>query len=759
MESPVATLCLTCGRPVVDDGPYCCQGCEAIAGLMPKKTEPAPIPAHWRAYTSKEFSDLHDTRTVPGGRHYVFFVEGLQCSSCVHLLERLPEWHDRVRSARVAFAESELRVAGDAGLSPGDVGALVESLGYNCKPLRGDEDRDRLHRAEDRDLLSRLGVAGACAGNLMLTTIPLYAGVQEPWRTGFHWLAFLLFLPVLFYSAVPFYRGAWRALKTGRLHVDLPLTLAMWAGFALSTAAVIRGSDQHYFDSTASFLFLILVSRWVLKKHQRQALRGLESEDALLPVVAHVIDGRGVTDRPASSLKAGDRLLVRAGETLPADGRLESLRAVVDSSLMTGESVPRTYTEGMTVLAGERNLQGDVEIRVSSPPADSRLQSVLKKIRESSLNDSRSLGDFDRVAQILLATVFAVALIFPLVATALGLPWTEAFRRSLALIVVACPCALAFGAPLASALALRRARREGILVKNADVFEKLPAVRDVVFDKTGTLTQGRLRLVDQRPRALPPAWRGLILGLEQHSRHPVAFAFREAWSEDVKPADDLTDIHEVAGSRVFGLHQGKLLCLRRSSEDPLRMRISFEIDGAVVADFEFVDEMRRNVDTVVAKLKPFLRLHLLSGDTPERAAALGRRLGLADDLVLGDQSPEMKAAYVGSLPSSVMIGDGANDALALSRATVGIASSGAMDLALRSASVYFLKPGLESFLELRRIAVRMKRLNRRNLSFALVYNVAAGLAALLGWVNPLVAALLMPVSSALIILSTWEGSR
>lgn len=762
-----ASSCPVCGRPIESDALYCCRGCETIALFQPggSSPEPRPLPQKWRSFTSEEFCDLYDvadqnSRAADGSRRiYLFFVEGLQCSSCVHLLEKLPEWHQGIRRARISFAESELSVEGERWLTPGDVGALVEALGYPCRPLRPTDGRDDLHRREDRDLLARLGVAGFCAGNLMLTTIPIYAGVGEPWRTGFHWLAFALFLPVLFYSAVPFYRGAWRALKTGRLHVDLPLTLAMWAGFALSTAAIWRGSDQHYFDSTAGFLFLILVSRWLLKKHQRQALRGLEAEDSLLPTVVRAETSEGIVDRPAASLKGGEILVVHDGETLPVDGRLLSDRAVIDSSLMTGEAVPRTYTAGMTVLAGEKNLHGMIRLEAAFAQKESRLQSVLRTIRRQSLQESQTLSAFDRAARILLVTVFSLALLFPLAAPFLGLEWGEALRRSLALIVIACPCALAFGAPLAAALALAEARKKGILVKNADVFERLPAIRDIVFDKTGTLTKGRLKLAWQNPPEIPRHWKEVVLGLEMQSRHPIAFAFREAWSEDVKPSEALRDVHEIAGSRVFGIFDGRMMCLRRSSADPLRLKVALEKDDVGIAEFEFVDELRDGIEKSVQDLQEQCRLHLLSGDTELRAQALGRRLGFSVARIRGGQSPEMKAEYVATLPSAVMIGDGGNDALALSRAAVGIASSGAMDLALRSASVYFLRPGLESLIELRRIALKMKTVNRRNLSFALAYNLAAGSAALCGWVNPLVAALLMPVSSMLIVLSTWRGSR
>lgn len=714
---------------------FCCTACEGLFQLENAADKGLNQVRFTKLLEKHQALDELQTRDL------TFYAEGLHCSSCVHLLERLPEFDNEIAESRVHFGESTVHVHTHAGASWARVAAIIEELGYRPTALVSGEKILEKQKQENRRSLMRIGVAGACAGNMMLFVVPIYGGLAGTWAHVFNWMSFALFLPILFYSATPFYQGAWNFLKYRVVNVDLPIAIAMLSGFALSTFNLARAEGPVYYDSTASFIFLILAVRYLLKRVQQKYLNG----DALLEGLQGRVD-----------LLPGSVVKITQGEKIPVDGVLLSPQAEVDMSLFSGESLPEQFREGMTLYAGSILLSPEAEVRVEKVALDTRLGQLLQQLRSESVQKSRFVTLTDKLAQILITTVTLSALAFFVIYSFVD--FNQALERALALIVIACPCALAFGTPLAYGLALKKAQGQGILIRNSDVFEKLQGIRNIFFDKTGTLTEGHLKLALVNAD-LTEEEQKILLALEGQSSHPIAFALRRAW-KSLKGLPELTDRQEILGEGVSGVHQGVRHSLTRSHELNILeyLAVEYRVNGLLKAHLFFEDPLRPESKEILGHLGKF-KLHILSGDKKNRAAKIATLCGIPETQCHAELKPEQKLHFIQSAEKTCMIGDGANDSLALKAADVGIAVKGSVDLSLMSADVYFTRGGLQPFWDLLRIAKRARHTVRRNMIISLTYNAIGGILALGGFINPMVAAILMPISSVLIILSSMRGTR
>jgi P-type Cu+ transporter len=750
--------CLYCQSVAPSGATFCCRACEILHEgqfqLLQKKSQ-LKRKEKWLAFDQSEVRNLYKIDNSKNHDTFRFYIEGLQCASCVHLLERLPQFDNHIHKAEVFFGSSELIVVVNRDFLVSDLFSLLEEMGYTAHLLKKDESAQESWQKDSRRWLKEIAVAGACTGNIMMFIVPVYSGVTDPYRSAFLWLSFVLFLPIVIYSAQSIYQGAWRALKTRTLNTDLALTLALWGGFTLSTYNLLRHSDEVYFDSTASFLFLILVSRYFVKKVQRHTILKIQKQDAFGNTSYLKKMGVDWIPQIAQLLKTGDEIKLQRNQTLPCDAEILSSQSEWDSSLMTGEVLPRLYNHHMKVHAGYRLLSDEAYLRILQPHDQSEIQQMLQLISRQSLAKSHFILKMDVWSQRLLLVVFAVGLLFFTFYSTINLE--AAFQRTLALWIVACPCALAFAAPLTLYKALLQARKKGLLIKNPDVFEKAKSIKELVFDKTGTLTTGQLCLVKTEPTILPQKYKDIILQLESRSQHPVAFAFRKAWPEGAQLQIQLSDIYEKIGEKVYGLLDGKIYVLQGAKNSSEFLKIQLLENSKVIAEFEFKDELYPETATSVFRLKNKYPCTILSGDTENRVAFLAKEISVSPQNSLGGLSPLQKWNYIKSHPNALMIGDGANDAAALQESLIGVASHGSLEVSFRVADIYLLKKGIEPILHFFAISQRYQMILKRNFILAITYNSVAGVCALLGLINPLIAALLMPLSSLLLLFSTMEG--
>jgi P-type Cu+ transporter len=644
-------------------------------------------------------------------------------------------------------------------MSLGKVRAILEEWGYQSWPLLPSENVVERFQAENRSALKGLAIAGACAGNIMLFVIPSYAGLTGDYAKAFNWLSFLIFLPILFYSARPFYQGAWNALKYHILNVDLPITIALLTGFSLSTFSLLRGQGEMYFDSIASFIFLILSTRFVVKRVQQKSLSEGSLSEYLPVQLVRCRKSDEIISIPSINIIPGQVLIIEVDQIVPADGTIYSIAADLDVSLLNGESLPQTFSHGMKVFAGTRVVNRSMEMIVESTGKQTEIGRIISDLEKDSLKKTQFITLSDKLAQGLIGVVFLVAVLFFVIYGSLS-NYQEGFNRALALIVLACPCALAFGTPLTYALALRAARKRGILVKDGSVFEKFLKVKNIFFDKTGTLTSGHLTLVQSMPPDPPQEYKQIVLGLESRSTHPVAFGFRNAW-KDVEPYH-FSNTTERLGFGVSGRIQGENYQIEASEkrEDNGLISVKLKKDDQVLVYFYFTDQLRPDTKAVVENLRTLgLSTGILSGDREFIVRKISLEACIPESLSFSELSPIEKQMKVLEYEKVCMIGDGANDSLAIQSAFVGIAVKGSVSLCLKSCDVYLTKSGLGSLLTLWDLSKRTHSTLKRNLTLALIYNFIGGVLALFGLINPLIAAVLMPISSLIILFSTLWGIR
>lgn len=748
--------CLFCQTFTSSTDQLCCSGCRFLhRGEWSKLKSELEIET---LYDQESVRQVYNLSSDPERPLYRFHVRGMECSSCVHILEDLPLYLDSVQKSRVNFAKGELLLETSRDHSLGLILKYLESMGYPSELLKSYELSDERSTKEDRALLTRLAVAGACAGNIMLFSVAIYGGLMGTAASYFNAISLILFLPVLFYCAQPFYRGAWNSLRLGYLTVDVPLVVALWLSFLASLFNWFRGSGTVYFDSTAGFFFFILLSRWFLRTSQRRWGNSSFSKYLLKDTFFDVIRNDLRQKVLASQIVEGDIVVVECHQRAPVDGTLLESDAVIDTAWMTGESVPRTLSLNMSISAGDKILSESVYLKAKSKASESHLALSLQRVEASSLSSSQRMVLFDKSAQWLLLGVFATSagiLVFG--PSLFGLHLEEAFERCLGLIVVACPCAIAFGGPLAYGISLKRALEKGIVIKSADVLDRVLECKNIVFDKTGTLTTGEFELVRQVPSSIPEWMKEIILELEKKSHHPVAYAFRKVW-KSTSPVH-LKDVTETPGKKVFGLHDGRLYSVQSYVSESSSLCLAFLQDEKILATFYFEDSVRKEVPRLLSDLKSDFQLHVLSGDRLSRVQNLASQFGDTFYTVEGEMSPQEKSKWMDSHPYSLMLGDGVNDLEALSKAHVGILVHGPLAKGLNFGSAYFMNHGLDPLQDLLSIARKNRRVVYHNLFFALFYNLTAGTAAVCGYINPLVAAALMPLSSLIILVSTMRVSK
>jgi Cu2+-exporting ATPase len=765
-------------------GEFCCTGCEivhaAIAehGLekyyaLRETAEPARTTNHsYAELDDPAFQRVHVQTGSDGRSHAALYLEDLRCTACVWLVEATPRCISGVAEVRVDVGRGRADVTWDPrSTSLGNVARHFDRIGHAAHPYRG-LDRDKQRRREDRALLVKLGVAGAAVGNLMLLAIALYAGLFQGMAAAdtafFRWASMFVAVPALGYAATPMFRTALGALRAHRLHLDLPLSIGIIAGLVWGTANVVRGVGEIYFDSLSMLVFLLLVARWIVLRHQRRASSAAELLLALTPSRARRVRGTQIEDVPIDAIVPDDLVEVRAGETVPVDGIVAYGKSAIDAGLLTGESRPVDVFAGDPVHAGTVNLAAPITIVASAVGEQTRVGALVASIEALSTRKAPIERLVDRIAGRFVAIVTTVAAL-TFIAWSLLSSVRLGAEHAMALLIVTCPCALALATPLAVTVALGRAARKGILVKGADALERLATPGTMFVDKTGTLTQGRLAVA---------SWLGdidareLAAAVEAGSAHPIARAI--AASAEAHP--EATDVHEELGRGVRGIVRGHRVVVGapawvaarckhdaegwvaeivRRAETP----IAVAVDGVIVAVAGLADPLRSDARAALDSLaEQGWRVEILSGDDSRVVEAIGAQLGLPRERCQGDTSPEAKLAAVEAKDGPVaMVGDGVNDAAAIAAATCGIAVSGAAEVAIEAADVYLRSPSIHAIAQTTSGARATLATIRRSLGISLVYNLTAGALAVAGVIHPLIAALLMPASSLTVLANSLRS--
>ncbi len=723
-------------------------------------------------------------------------VGGMTCASCVSRVERALRKLPGVQEATVNLATESAHVVFDAAQAqPARLRRAVRDAGY--EPRTPEE-------AESAGNASPWAGFGPVALGLLLSAPLVLPMIGELFGAMWMlpaWLQFALATPVQFILGARFYKAGWHALRARTGNMDLLVAVGTSAGWGLSvwlwlfSAHSAHGTPHLYFEASAVVVTLVLLGKWLEARAKRQATQAIRALHALRPELAHVLSDEGEADVPVAELLAGDRLAVRPGERVPADGVVVEGRTQVDESMLTGESLPVAKEIGARLTGGSINGDGRVVMRVSAVGSESVLAHIIRLVEDAQAAKAPIQRLVDQVSAVFVPVVLLLALV-----TLAGWLWAgaeveTALIHAVAVLVIACPCALGLATPAAIMAGTGVAAKHGILVKDVQALEVAHRVDTVVFDKTGTLTVGRPRMT---ALVLADASAGdgdearllsAVASLQSGSEHPLAHAAVEAAKARGLAWPAPRDVRAVPGRGTEGLVDGLSFSIgslrwmeelgvglgalsteaaRLQAEGATVSAVAEVVDSAYVlrALLAFADEPKPGAKEALATLRARgIRVLMLSGDNEGAAQAMGARLGMAPEEVMAQVLPAEKSARVVALKEGghvvAMVGDGVNDAPALAAADVGIAMGGGTDVAMHAAGITLMRGDVALVAAALDLSHRTVMKIRQNLFWAFAYNVAGIPLAAFGYLSPVVAGAAMALSSVSVmgnalLLRRWK---
>lgn len=741
--------CKHCGtmfQPTERRPDFCCAGCQFVNHLLEKRGfqefyrfGETQTPAANHVFHSRDFEWLVELQKQADAEgRLTLDVQGISCAGCVWLLEAVFTEHPGAISCRVNSTSGTIDLRWEPGKC--DLAAYaadVQRFGYLLGPHDGSK------RSALRPLTFKLGVCGALAMNAMLFTLPRYLGIDasDSLVPVFDAISLALATLSLLVGGTYFFRRALAALGIGALHIDLPISLGLLAAYTGSVVAWLRGDHSFaYFDFISIFTFLMLLGRWLQERaieSNRRRLLGMKISPGKVQK-----NGAAV---PAESLEQGELYSVSKGRIVPVRSRLKGGSATFALNWINGEPAPRLFQSGSIVPAGARNLAGDnLSLEALEPWAASRLASLLQM---ESGSEWRNAGMQKLIRRYLGIILLIAATGFAAWGIATG-DWFRATQVIVSVLVVSCPCAIGVALPLLDDIAAARMQAVGIYIKEGSLWARLRLVKNILFDKTGTLTLETLALANPETlAALTHDQKSILLRLVESSLHPVAACLREALlTEGIEPNAGGDEVQELPG---LGLQSGEWKLGRASWAGGDKGTV-FSQRGVAIASFSFEEQIRPAAKSQIHALhQSGYGIYLLSGDQTARATAMARELDLPADHTYGDLTPEEKAQLVRErwAGNSLMVGDGANDSHAFDAALCRGTPSVDAGLLEHKADFYILGASLAGFGALFAAAKRHLTTTRAVFAFALTYNACAVAASLAGYMSPLVAAVIMPLSS------------
>ena len=674
-----------------------------------------------------------------------FSVPTIHCAACIGKIERGMRDVMGVSTARVNLSLKRLTVTGLA--NPEHIKAKLTDLGFEAHPL----DIEALNTARDnvgRKLLMRVAVAGFAMMNVMLLSVAVWSGATDATRDLFHLISAAIALPVVAYSAQPFFQNAWAALRVRRLNMDVPISLAILLAVGMSLFETLKGGDHAYFDAGLSLTFFLLIGRYMDHRTRSAAHSAAKELTALEVYTAQRIKGNNTQTVAVSDLGVGDVISVPTGARVPVDGLLLSGHAVIDRSFLTGESAAVDVRQNAQLQAGEVNVGAVLRLRTTAVGEDTSLRRMAQLVEtaENSRNSYTALAD--KAAQIYAPAVHLLAFLAFIGWMIFTGDVRHALSVAVSVLIITCPCALGLAVPAVSTAAISRLFSMGYLVKHATALERLAETTRVVFDKTGTLSRPLITI----PETMTADARAVVKALAQSSNHPSSKALETALYDT--RAASVRDITEIAGQGMRGIWRGHTVRLGRGAWlgadfDELGVRI-----GAKTAEpFETAEAARKGAVEALQQLT--IPSEIITGDAEKPAQAFAELLGIpvtanvrADEKLGWLQDLSDRSDYV------LMVGDGLNDTAALAAAHASMAPATALDASRSASDIVILSDSFADLPLVLKISKLSRHLSKQNFGIAALYNCIAIPIALAGLATPLTAALAMSASSITVLLNS-----
>jgi P-type Cu+ transporter len=778
-------ICYHCGDECrdhsicIDDKVFCCNGCKTVYEILNQndlcnyyvfdKTPGKSL----KEFQTKEYDYLADESIIKQLISFgddeinivTFAIPNMHCSSCIWLLENLYKLNDGINHSEVNFLKKELTVRFNhrrIGLK--DIVKLLASIGYEPQIHLDSLEAKRII-SSNKNLYYKIGIAGFCFGNIMLFSFPEYLSINFTnnfFKSFFGYLNLLLALPMFFYSSSDYFIFAYKGLKKKIINIDFPISLGILVLFTRSAIEILTHSGAGYFDSMTGLVFFLLIGK-LFQEKTYQSINFERNYKSYFPLSVTVKKNKKEISKPVSNLAVGDRIIIRNREIIPADSILFSGNGNIDYSFVTGESKPVGKVMGELIYAGGRQLGESLELEVVKEVSQSYLTQLwnndtFKKKEESNFSTLSNLVSKYFTILVLLIAVISFLIWLPInLGTALNV--------FTAVLIVACPCALALSTPFTLGNVLRIFGKNKFYLKNASSIEELTKVNEIVFDKTGTLTKINSTEINYLGKELNNFQQEMIKSLVGNSTHPLS---RKIYSH-LKGEEkfDIDNFNEIDGEGIEGIilgnkikigskdfvsNQSKLYSAEQN-DNGTRVYLSF--NDEVIGYFNFSNEYRKGIKEVLNILSQEYSMNLLSGDNDSEKGKFVEYFG-NDTKLLFHQSPQNKLDFIKNLQTSnkkiLMVGDGLNDAGALSQSNVGIAVtedsssfSPACDAILDASKIYMLN----DFIKFSKTSIEII-LYSFGISFA--YNLAGLSFAVMGMLSPIVAAILMPVSSISVVV-------
>ena len=795
MDESTQNKCIHCGEdcgkyPVEwDNKIFCCHGCKTVYQLLNQNKL-------YKYYEIEENPGIRVDRQEIGNK-YAFldldemkekildfsqgaiskvslFIPSIHCSSCIWLLENMHQLHPGIKSSLVNFTKKEVSVTfNHEEISLRQLVELLASIHY-IPQINLDKVDGKVQQSNNKKLLIKIGIAGFAFGNIMLLSMPEYLSlgedIGESFRDFFGYLNIILALPVLFYSSNEYWLSAFKNLRMRMINIDMPITLGILALFFQSLYEIISGTGAGYMDSFAGFIFFLLIGKWYQNKTY-QALAFDRDYKSYFPVAVSRLTEKGEVSTPLKNLQIGDHILIRNQELIPTDGVIVNGHGNIDYSFVTGESVPIAKETGDVVFAGGKQIGPALEIEIKKDVEQSQLTQLWNQHINLEKKESHINSIIDRLSK-----NFTFVVLILSIATAI---FWYIYEPSIALmaftsvLIVACPCAIALSLPFTFGTTMRIFGNKGFYLKNTDVVERLTKIEDIVFDKTGTITYSRSKNVNLVDGEINDKDKSLIRSLARQSAHPLSQAVFEYFADT--ELSEVTDFMEIPSAGIKGELNGKTVRLgsrefilnEKEEDEAFASEVFVSIDHKFTARFNVRNKYRDGINRVIDTLKPAYDLHLISGDNNAEQANMEQLFGKRD-AILFNQSPTDKLEYINQLKKQdrhvMMIGDGLNDAGALNVSQVGISIAD---------DVYQFSPACDAILEAKQfdklaefIQFSKSALKVVKASFALsiLYNLIGLSFAVQGLLSPIVAAILMPLSSVSVVAfvtftTRWMAKR
>ncbi|MBW8185525.1 heavy metal translocating P-type ATPase [Shewanella nanhaiensis] len=784
--------CFHCGEPVLTGSQFttrindsdelmCCPGCQAVsqaiidAGLTnyykfrteSGSKQTALVPNELSTFCAFDLPEVQqdfvynksDTSTVS------LSIDGITCAACAWLIEHKLKHIAGIQSivvnttterAQVSWLTDQIKLS--------DILNHISQIGYQAAPYQVDE-QEKLSKESSRKFLLRLGLAGFATMQVMMFALALYADfftdLDIEYRDYFRWVSMIFAAPVVFYSAQPFYFSAIRSMFSGRLNMDVSVSIAILGAYVASCIATVNGTGEVYFESVSMFTFFLLLGRYFEQNARQKASVSSSNLHKLIPITAQLVTESGPEEVPAKRLKLGDVILVKPGEVIAADGVILEGETSVNEAMLTGEQMPVLKALNQEVFAGTINVDHPVKVKVTAIGQDQLVAEIIRLQEAASNNKPKVALYVDTISNYFTWTILAIALMTYIV---WRIYWPEdAFWVTLAVLVATCPCALALATPTAVTCATGIFTRIGVIARKPGVFEKLTNIEQVVFDKTGTLTCGTLTVEDVTlyNQAIKREVLSIAAALESASLHPIARAFEPFRCSEIQA----TEQQSTVGGGLSGVIGGVKYQIGSAEfigvDNDLSQSVYLAQEGLLLAKFTLVDAIREDaVDTVKTLKSNGYKLTIASGDSSNHVDEIARRVGI--DEVYKGLKPSDKLTLIQKLQtkrSVVMFGDGINDAPVLAGANLSVAMGSGSAITKNSADLILLGDQLSRFNDAVDVAKLTNRVIKQNLYWALGYNLFIIPLAVTGHVLPYIAALGMSASSLIVVANSLRLLR